>query len=272
MVELLVAHGANLNAKSVLEETPLGETRVLLLLLFLPFLSSLFMRDTFAFQIYVLMRKSEPNWWTWSTNMMPSWRARTGRKAHCKDEHLAQEAEGERGAQWNQRGKSIHRSWNGSLFYCFPSCLSFLCAVKWCVASAWTSAPVSTAGSTTKRPWCGRSAVDSLSRRTTMRTDRPTMSCTSMPPWWWRFCMENVSHYCFCDHYKQCKWFFCLFVCLPPPPRVLGCYSRCSNITFGRTGGCRQENYAQPREWRDLCFSGIFCTWRAVEWGRNHGA
>lgn len=37
MVELLVAHGANLNAKSVLEETPLGETRVLLLLLFLPF-------------------------------------------------------------------------------------------------------------------------------------------------------------------------------------------------------------------------------------------
>lgn len=62
MVELLVAHGANLNAKSVLEETPLGETRVLLLLLlFLPFLSSLFMRDTFAFQIYVLMRKSEPN-------------------------------------------------------------------------------------------------------------------------------------------------------------------------------------------------------------------
>lgn len=61
MVELLVAHGANLNAKSVLEETPLGETRVLLLLLFLPFLSNLFTRDTFAFQIYVLMRKSEPN-------------------------------------------------------------------------------------------------------------------------------------------------------------------------------------------------------------------
>lgn len=27
MVELLVAHGANLNAKSVLEETPLGECR-----------------------------------------------------------------------------------------------------------------------------------------------------------------------------------------------------------------------------------------------------
>lgn len=46
MVELLVAHGANLNAKSVLEETPLGETRVLLLLLFLPLLSNLFMRDT----------------------------------------------------------------------------------------------------------------------------------------------------------------------------------------------------------------------------------
>lgn len=27
MVELLVAHGANLNTKSVLEETPLGETK-----------------------------------------------------------------------------------------------------------------------------------------------------------------------------------------------------------------------------------------------------
>lgn len=56
MVELLVAHGANLNAKSVLEETPLGETRVLLLLLFLPLVSNLFMRDTQVSNLLLLFR------------------------------------------------------------------------------------------------------------------------------------------------------------------------------------------------------------------------
>lgn len=34
MVELLVAHGASLNTKSVLEETPLGKTRKAFLVLY----------------------------------------------------------------------------------------------------------------------------------------------------------------------------------------------------------------------------------------------
>ena len=62
---------------------------------------------------------------------------------------------------------------------CMKFVLYFVSTVRWCVVSVWTSVRVCTDESTTKRPWCGRSAVECLSHRMTMRTDRRTMSCTS---------------------------------------------------------------------------------------------
>lgn len=101
MVELLVANGASLNAKSVLDETPLGESRGDF---FPPFFWSCLScyHDFYSlkricccsYQIYVWTKRWKPNSWTWSTNMTPSWRARTGRRERFKNEFPVLAAEG----------------------------------------------------------------------------------------------------------------------------------------------------------------------------------
>lgn len=50
----------------------------------------------FPSQTFAWTTRSEPNWRTWSTNTMPSWRVRTSRKARCREESPAREAEGKR--------------------------------------------------------------------------------------------------------------------------------------------------------------------------------
>lgn len=128
--------------------------------------------------------------------------------------------------------------------------LSFVYTVKWCVVSVLTSAPVCTDGSTTKRPWCGKSVADSLSHRTMMRTDKLIMSCTNMPQWlessifsFENLFLQNMSlYYCFFT-FTKCKMIKQHFV-------ECSCMSDCwwcSNITRRRNGDCRQENYVRPR-------------------------